>query len=138
MPADEEKVADIMYDVNRLSEMSAFMDHEIQRFVVLIQSVPDPEARALIFKACGPQLPKFLEMAEQFRGMGVGFMRLNESVDRLLKEGLAAAAEQVAKGQTYHEEIETPPALSPSQVDPVFAEGYRQLRESQQRGQDEE
>lgn len=138
MPSEQEKVADTMYDLGRMSEMSAFMDHEIQRFIVLLQQVPDPEARALIFKACGPQLPEFLEMAEHFRGLGVGFMRLNESVDRLLKEGLAAAAAEAARRDAEPQEVvETPPALTPSQIDPVFAEGLRQIRAAQQQGEPE-
>lgn len=136
MPTEQGNANDIMYDVSRLSEMSAFLDHEIQRFIVLLQSVPDSEARALIFKACGPQPPQFLEMAEQFRGMGVGFMRLNESVDRLLKEGLASAAKEAAQqAPSLEEQIDGKPTLTPSQVDPIFAEGLLQVREQQ--GQNE-
>ena len=134
---DEQKdpTADVLYDVGRMSEMSAFMDHEVQRLVVLLKMAPDAEARALIFKACGPQLPKFLEMAEQFRGMGVGFMRLNEAIDRLLKEGLLPEAQS---REVLDEQVDgRGPPLSPSQIDPVFAEGIRQMRESQDPGNDE-
>ena len=82
----DEKTDDVLYDLGRLAENSAVMDHEIQRLVVLLRSAPDKEIREYIIKAWGPEPPDFLVIAEDCRKMAIAFLRLNEAVDRFLRE----------------------------------------------------
>lgn len=125
--AEEDTLTEVLYDIDRMAETSALLDHEVQRFVVLLRSAPNDEARALILKACGPELPRFLEMAEEFRKTGISFLHLNEAISRLLEEGIGSDFRSVQDRPTN----EGSKPLTPQQIDPVFAEGLRQLKEAQ-------